>query len=52
MCASSRTQKPCHANVFKMKNFLHHLEYEESGLRIEDVKKIVEEIRLKFLKKK
>ena len=28
---------------FKMKNFLHHLEYEESGLRIEDVKKIVEE---------
>ena len=28
---------------FKMKNFLHHLEYEESGLRIEDVKKIIEE---------
>ena len=28
---------------FKMKNFLHHLEYEESGLNIEDVKKIVED---------
>ena len=28
---------------FKMKNFLHHLEYEESGLKIEDVKKIINE---------
>jgi len=28
---------------FKMKNFLHHLEYEESGLGVEDVKKIVAE---------
>ena len=28
---------------FKMKNFLHHLEYEESGLDIEEVKKIVKE---------
>ena len=28
---------------FKMKNFLHHLEYEESGLGVEDVKKIMEE---------
>ena len=28
---------------FKMKNFLHHLEYEESGLNIEDVAKIVKE---------
>ena len=28
---------------FKMKNFLHHLEYEESGLNIEDVTKIVKE---------
>ena len=27
----------------KMKNFLHHLEYEESGLGVEDVKKIVSE---------
>ena len=27
----------------KMKNFLHHLEYEESGLSIEDVKKIISE---------
>ena len=26
-----------------MKNFLHHLEYEESGLGVEDVKKIVAE---------
>ena len=26
-----------------MKNFLHHLEYEESGLGVEDVKKIMEE---------
>ena len=28
---------------FKMKNFLHHLEYEESGLNIHDVKKIISE---------
>ena len=28
---------------FKMKNFLHHLEYEESGLGVEDVRKIVAE---------
>ena len=26
---------------YKMKNFLHHLEYEESGLGVEDVKKII-----------
>ena len=26
-----------------MKNFLHHLEYEESGLNVLDVKKIIEE---------
>ena len=28
---------------FKMKNFLHHLEYEESGLNVKDVEKIVAE---------
>ena len=28
---------------FKMKNFLHHLEYEESGLKIDDIKKIMNE---------
>ena len=28
---------------YKMKNFLHHLEYEESGLGIDDVKKIISE---------
>ena len=28
---------------FKMKNFLHHLEYEESGLEVKDVRKMVEE---------
>ena len=28
---------------YKMKNFLHHLEYEESGLGVEDVKKIISE---------
>ena len=28
---------------YKMKNFLHHLEYEESGLNVNDVKKIIEE---------
>jgi beta-1,4-mannosyl-glycoprotein beta-1,4-N-acetylglucosaminyltransferase len=28
---------------FKMKNFLHHLEYEESGIDVEDIKKIVNE---------
>ena len=27
----------------KMKNFLHHLEYEESGLDLEDIKKIISE---------
>ena len=27
----------------KMKNFLHHLEYEESGLNADDVKKIIEQ---------
>ena len=26
-----------------MKNFLHHLEYEESGLNVEAVKKIIKE---------
>ena len=26
---------------YKMKNFLHHLEYEESGLGVEDVRKII-----------
>lgn len=26
---------------YKMKNFLHHLEYEESGLGVEDIKKIM-----------
>ena len=26
-----------------MKNFLHHLEYEESGLNADDVKKIIEQ---------
>ncbi len=30
----------------KMKNFLHHLEYEESGLKIEDVRKIISEKRV------
>ena len=28
---------------YKMKNFLHHLEYEESGLNVKDVKKIIAE---------
>lgn len=28
---------------YKMKNFLHHLEYEESGLGVEEVKKIISE---------
>ena len=31
---------------FKMKNFLHHLEYEESGLGVEDVKKIISEKKI------
>ena len=29
----------------KMKNFLHHFEYENSGLKVEDVKKLVKEKR-------
>ena len=28
---------------YKMKNYLHHLEYEESGLKTEDLKKIITE---------
>ena len=28
---------------FKMKNFLHHLEYEKSGLSVKDIKKIISE---------
>ena len=28
---------------YKMKNFLHHLEYEESGLNVKDVEKIIAE---------
>ena len=31
---------------YKMKNFLHHLEYEESGLGIEEVKKIISEKKI------
>ena len=31
---------------YKMKNYLHHLEYEESGLKIEDVEKIISEKRV------
>jgi len=31
---------------YKMKNFLHHLEYEESGLGIEEVKKIMSEKKI------
>jgi len=30
---------------YKMKNFLHHFEYENSGLKVEDVKKLVKEKR-------
>ena len=29
-----------------MKNFLHHLEYEESGLGVEEVKKIMSEKKI------
>ena len=28
---------------YKMKNFLHHLEYEESGLGVEEIRKIISE---------
>ena len=28
---------------YKMRNFLHHLEYEESGIGIDDVKNIIAE---------
>ena len=31
---------------YKMKNYLHHLEYEESGLKVEDVEKIISEKRI------
>ena len=31
---------------YKMKNYLHHLEFEESGLEIDDLKKIISEKKL------
>ena len=31
---------------FKMKNFLHHLEYEKSGLQANDIKKMIKEKRI------
>ena len=31
---------------FKMKNYLHHLEYEESGINLSDVKKIISERKI------
>jgi beta-1,4-mannosyl-glycoprotein beta-1,4-N-acetylglucosaminyltransferase len=31
---------------YKMKNFLHHLEYEESGMTVKDVQKIVSEKKI------
>ena len=31
---------------YKMKNFLHHLEYEESGMKIEDIKKSISEKKI------
>ena len=31
---------------FKMKNFLHHLEYEESGMSVVDVEKIIEKKKI------
>ncbi len=31
---------------FKMKNFLHHLEYEESGMGVEDVEKIINQKKI------
>ena len=30
----------------KMKNFLHHLEYEESGLKVNDLKRLIKERRV------
>jgi len=33
---------------FKMKNFLHHLEYEKSGLNLDDLKKIRDEKRILY----
>ena len=32
----------------KMKNFLHHLEYEESGMGVEELKKIISEKRVMY----
>ena len=32
----------------KMKNFLHHLEYEESGLKIEDISKFIKEKKVLY----
>ena len=31
---------------FKMKNYLHHLEYEESGINLSDIKKIISEKKI------
>ena len=32
----------------KMKNFLHHLEYEKSGLKIEDISKLIKEKKVLY----
>ena len=31
---------------YKMKNFLHHLEYEESGINLNDIKKSISEKKI------
>tara|TARA_B100002052_G_C15609076_1_gene474468 strand:- start:257 stop:688 length:432 start_codon:yes stop_codon:yes gene_type:complete len=33
---------------YKMKNYLHHLEYEESGLGVENIKKIIAEKKVLY----
>ena len=33
---------------FKLKNFLHHLEYEKSGLEVKDLRKIINEKRVMY----
>ncbi|MDC2987043.1 hypothetical protein OAY20_02980 [Candidatus Pelagibacter bacterium] len=33
---------------YKMKNYLHHLEYEESGLNVENIKKIISEKKVLY----
>ena len=33
---------------YKMRNFLHHLEYEKSGINVDDLKKLVDQKKIMY----